>query len=93
MLGDDHRLRVALINKDPAHGVTASVATGVRRGEASVIRLAAPSVTSKDGVTLAGSAVGQDGTWKPRPGEPVRCVKGRFEVPLPAASAALLTIE
>jgi len=93
VLGDDHRLRVALINKDPAHGVSVSIAAGARRGEAGVIRLAAPSVMSKDGVTLGGSAVHQDGTWTPQGGEPVRCVNGRFDVPLPAASAALLTIE
>jgi hypothetical protein len=92
-LGDDRKLRVALINKDLSRPVVASVAHGSPRARAEVIRLIAPSAASKEGVTLAASAVGADGTWTPRPGEPLRGVNGRFEVSLPATSAALLTIE
>jgi len=93
VLGDDRKLRVVLINKDLSRPVEAFVAPGSLRTKAEVIRLSAPSVTSTEDVTLAGSAVREDGTWTPQPGEPVPCVNGRFEVPLPAASAALLTIE
>lgn len=93
VLGDDGKLRVVVINKDLTQPVHASVAPGSPRAKAEVIRLTAPSVTSKDGVTLAGSAVGGDGTWTPQPGEQVPCVNGKFEVSLPAASAALLTTE
>jgi hypothetical protein len=91
-LGDDRKLRVVLINKDLARPVLASVAHNSSRSKAGVIRLTAPSVTSKEGVTLAGSAVGADGTWTPRAGEPAPAVSARFELLLPAASAALLTI-
>ena len=93
VLGDDGKLRVVIINKDLTQSVNASVASGLPRAKVEVIRLIAPSVTSKDGVTLAGSAVSRDGTWMPRPGEHVQCVNGRFEVSLPASSAALLAIE
>ena len=93
VLGDDRKLRVVLINKDLANSVVASIVPGSPCTKAEVIRLTAPSVTSAEGVTLAGSAVREDGTWTPQPGEPVPCVNSRFEVSLPAASAALLTIE
>ena len=93
VLGDDRKLRVVLINKDVAQPIVASIASGSASTKAEVIRLSAPSVTSTEGVTLAGSAVAKDGTWTPQPGAPVRCVNGKFEVSLPAASAALLIIE
>ena len=93
VLGDDHKLRVVLINKDLTNSVAASIALGGPRNKAEVIRLIAPSVTSIDGVTLGGNAVADDGTWTSRPGTPVSCVNGKFEVSLPVASAALLTID
>ena len=93
VLGDDHKLRVVLINKDLTNSVTATVATGSSRKMAELIRLSAPSVTSTEAVTLAGSPVAKDGTWTPRPGEKVPWMKGKSEVSLPAASVALLTIE
>ena len=91
--GDDRKLRVVLINKDLKQSVLASVAAGSPLTKAAVIRLSAPSATATEGVTLAGSAVGKDGTWSPQPGEQVPCVSGKYAVALPAASAALLTLE
>ena len=93
VLGDDRKLRVVLINKEVAQPIIASIASGSASTKAAVTRLAAPSVTSTEGVTLAGSGVAKDGTWTPRPGTPVPCVNGSFDVSLPAASAALLVIE
>jgi hypothetical protein len=100
VLGDDGKLRVVLINKDLLEPVTVSVAPGLpaakwrwkgeRQGQ--LLRLLAPSVTSAEGITLAGSAVRPDGTWAPQAGEPVRSVQGRFALTLPPASAAWLTI-
>ena len=94
-LGDDRKLRVVLINKDPGHAAVVSVAHGSERRKGQAIRLTAPSVTSKEGVTLTRNAVNRDGTWTPLAGasEPVQSLKGTFDVPLPAASVALLTIE
>ena len=92
-IGDDHKLRVVLINKDLTRPVVASIAPGPTRSTAQLIRLSAPCVSSTEGVTLARSAVARDGSWTPQPGEGARCANGKFEVPVPAASAALLTIE
>jgi hypothetical protein len=91
--GDDRKLRIVLINKDLKQTVVASVVTGVPHTKATVMRLSAPSATATEGVTLAGSAVAKDGTWSPQPGAPVPCVNGKCEVTMPAASAALLTLE
>ena len=93
VLGNDRKLRVVLINKDLTQPIVASIAPGLPRAKAELIRLTAPSVTSRDGVTLAGCPVREDGTWTPQPGEPMPCKNGKFEVSLPAASAAMLTIE
>ena len=93
VMGDDHKLRVVLINKDLKQSVKASIASGLLGNQAQLIRLSAPSVTSTEEVTLAGNAVAKDGKWTPQPGEKVPCVNGKLEVFLLAASAALLTIE
>ena len=93
VLGDDRKLRVVLINKDLTQPVVAFVAPGALRAKAEVIRLTAPSLTSRECVMLAGRQVREDGTWTPQPGAPVPCKNGKFEVSLPAASAAMLTIE
>ena len=92
-LGDDRKLRVLLINKDLTQSVVAAISSRAPCGKAEVIRLNAPSASATDGVTLAGSAVVENGTWTPQPGEPLSCADGKFEVILPAASAALLTID
>jgi len=91
--GDDRKLRVVLINKDLKQAVVASIVTGAAHAKANVIRLSAPSATATEGVTLAGSAVAPDGTWTPQAGAPVPCVNGQCAVTLPAASAALLTLD
>ena len=93
VLGDDGKLRVVLINKDLAQPVAVSIVPGSTRSTAEVIRLTAPSVNARDGVTLAGSAVSEDGAWTPKTSEPVSPVNGSFEVRLPEGSAALVTFE
>lgn len=66
---------------------------GFRRSDhATLMRLSAPSVDSKTGITLGGSSVAPDGTWQPKPAEPVTASEDEFLIDLPAASAALLVI-
>jgi len=93
VLGDDGKLRVVLINKDLTKSVDVTVAAGSPRAKAEMIRLTAPTVTSKDGVTLAGSSVAENGTWTPQPGKPVEGTNGKFAVLIPATSAALITFD
>lgn len=60
--------------------------------QASALRLTAPSLTSKDGVLLAGSVVGTGGKWKAGKPEMLRVAGSEFEIAVPPASAALVRI-
>ena len=92
LLGDDKKLRVVLINKDPAQSVEASIECG-GRSKAEIIRLTSPSLAATEGIALAGNAVAKDGSWTPQPGEAVPCTNGKCKVAVPAGSAALVTFE
>ncbi|MGZ4191317.1 MAG: glycosyl hydrolase family 79 C-terminal domain-containing protein [Solirubrobacteraceae bacterium] len=92
----DGAVRVTLINKDPAaeHDVQLSVAGATAPGSLETLR--APSITATSGVTLGGQTFGDETTTGTLPGPPattpVAPVAGTYTVPLPAGSAALLTI-
>ena len=83
-------LRVAILNKDPARDLRVKIDAGVQPRPARVWRLSAPALDATDGVTLAGTAVGTSGAWKPveeelRPGS-----HGLFILDVPRASGALV---
>jgi Glycosyl hydrolase family 79 C-terminal beta domain len=93
---DDHRvLRVTLINKDKK-SARRIVLRASGYGAATLERLIAPSFDAKTGVTLDGMTFdgSQDGKPLGAPNtESVAPSKGAYEVQLPAASAALLTLK
>jgi hypothetical protein len=91
----DGTTRVVLINKDAtaAHSVQLQL-PGAESG-ASLEWLQAPSVDSTSGVTLGGQTFGDEtttGTLGAATTTPVTPAGGVYTVPLPAGSAALLTI-
>ena len=93
--GGDGAVRVTLINKDPGaeHDVSLSVPGATTPG--SLETLQAPSVSATDGVTLGGQSFGAETTTGTLPAPsttPVAPVAGTYTVPLPAGSAAMLTI-
>ena len=93
--GGDGAVRVTLINKDPAaeHDVSLSVADATASGALETLQ--APGVSATDGVTLGGQTFGDEtttGTLPDPSSTPVAPVAGTYTVPLPAGSAALLTI-
>lgn len=58
-----------------------------------ILRLSAPGVVSKVGVTLGGSAVSAEGTWSPAATLPqVSGRPGALALSMPAGSAALVTL-
>ena len=79
---------VAVINRDMTRDAAVTI-SGAPQGQAEVMRLAAPSVSSLSGVTLGGAGVGNDGRWG-GVSEPVRIRGGRAMLTVPAASAALV---
>jgi hypothetical protein len=97
-LAPDHRLRVLLINDSPRAGarVLLSAPAAVGAGSAaSVERLLAPSAYATSGVTIGGRTFGAwtgSGHLQPLLLGSVAPVKGTYDVSLPAASAALLTL-
>jgi hypothetical protein len=92
VLGDDGLLRVAIINKDLAKPAKVGIKLANRSGQATVMRLSAPAADAKTGITLGGSGVASDGTWQPKPSELVTASEGKFQIDVPAASAAMLVV-
>ncbi len=93
--GGDGSVRVTLINKDPTaeHDVSLSISGATASG--SLETLQAPSVSSTTGVTLGGQSFGDEttsGTLPTPATTPVAPVASTYTVPLPAGSAALLTL-
>lgn len=91
--GPDGRLRVLFINKSLTTPAQADVTAPPRYVKGELIRLVAPSVTAKEGITLAGAAVQSDGTWTPKPATALAVARGQMTVLLPAASAALVILD
>jgi hypothetical protein len=94
MLSDDGSTRVVLINKE--HRATATVSLTLTpapaSGDASVLRLEAPSLFAKDSITLGEAAVADDGSWAPTLVPTLPGSDGTWSVRLPPASAALVTV-
>jgi hypothetical protein len=88
--GND-QITLTLINKE---GFDAAVivegAAAFKRG--SVLRLSAPSLESKTGVFFGGAVVNLEGTWHPTQPEQIQASEGKLRVRLPAASAAIVTL-
>ncbi len=81
-----------IVNKDEGTDADLRIAVKSQTGSARVLRLSAPSLDSKIGVTLGGAAVEQDGRWRGRY-ENARVIHGICRVHVPAASAAIVKLE
>lgn len=92
VLGADGTLRLALINKDLVKPARVTLALPAPSGRADLIRLTAPSASSKTDIQLAGAAVNPDGTWQPKAPETITAGQAGYVIDLPAASAAMLSI-
>jgi Glycosyl hydrolase family 79 C-terminal beta domain len=88
---------LVIVNKDESTDAdiriaAKSIAAKYEAGSARVMRLSAPSLDSKTGVTLGGAAVEQDGRWHGR-SENARVIHGICRVHVSAASAAIVKLE
>lgn len=91
----DGSIRVTLINDNVSSSQHVAIAVKGARSAGSLERLLAPSPSATRGVTLGGQSFGRTTTGvlpSPPIGTPVFPVDGRYDVALPPASAALLTI-
>jgi Glycosyl hydrolase family 79 C-terminal beta domain len=88
---DSGEIWLTLVNKEATRDAHVRAACpGIGKGSA--LRLTAPSLSSKDGVLLGGSAVNSAGKWVAGPAEQIKVTGGELEVAVPAASAALLRL-
>ena len=92
-LGTDGKLRVIVINKELDKATNAVVLANSKRTHGTVTRLSGSSPTEQMAVSYGEGTVNKDGTWKLEKREDIKGTAGRFEVTLPACSAAVLTLE
>ena len=88
----DNTTSLTLINKEETNAISYTVKLNKAATNATIMRLTAPSLTSKDNVTFGGSMVNADGTFAPNAGEQQLIVNYSFTVKVPAGSAAVITI-
>jgi hypothetical protein len=91
ILAADGSTRVVLVNFETTNGVNATIDAGVPVASASAVYLRGDSLTALTGTTLAGTPVTPQGTWKPNPGYTLSIRGNLITVPLPAASAVLIS--
>jgi hypothetical protein len=85
--------KVILVNFEATTGVNATVDLGAAVASASAIYLRGTSLTSTTGVTLADAPVTATGTWAPKPPYTLARSGTTLTVPVPAASAVLITAQ
>jgi hypothetical protein len=85
-------LWITVVNKDFTRDAMVETALPEGYSSAAAFRLSAPSVESKDDVTLAGAEVSAGGTWTPGPPEKVMAQDQTARLLAPHASAVLLQL-
>ncbi len=82
---------VTLINKDQTTDADVTIAADRVLQKATALRLKGRALDSADDVTLGGSTVAADGSWKPADVEAPQVSGGVCNIHVPAASAAVVT--
>ena len=84
---------MTLINKEPVGDTLVLVEGLPGRKRARVLRLTAPALDAKSGVTFGGASVSVSGEWTAGVSEMVKVQGGPLQILVPSASAAVLTVE
>lgn len=85
-------LWAVVINKDLSKTIKVDLTVPAPYAKADCLRLMAPSLESKDHVTLAGAEVSPGGTWKSIQSENIPIKDGAALVEVPAFSSALIQL-
>ncbi len=88
-----HTVTLTVINKESTQDASVALEPSRSIRRASVARLAAPSLTAKQGITYSGSSVTADGHWRPRTPEALPLRHRVIPVHVPAASAAVVILD
>jgi hypothetical protein len=92
-VGSDGTLRVTAINREPSTSVQVRIVPGRTYTHAGTQRLLGSSLSATSGITFAGSGVSSTGTWTPASPQAVYTSGGVYAISLPAASAAVVTLQ
>jgi hypothetical protein len=90
LAADDGSTHVVLNNKDTVNAVQTTVQFMQPIASGTSTFLSAPSVTSKNGVTLGGIPIQSDGTWSSPFAEPLTVSGGGATITLPPGSAVFI---
>ena len=82
---------VVVVNGEASTGVNATVDIGAAVSGATAVYLRGSSLTATTGVTFGGAPVNPDGTWAPKAPYTLSHSGNTLTVPIPAASAVLIT--
>lgn len=88
----DGSTTIVLVNCEASTGVNVTVDAGAAVSSATAMYLRGPSLTSTTGVTLGEAAVSATGTWVPKSPYTLSHTGNMVTVPVPAASAVLITV-
>jgi len=83
---------VVLVNSDASTGVNATVDIAAAVSSASAVYLRGGALDATTGITLGQAAVTQAGTWSPQPPYTLATAGTTLTLPIPAASAVLITV-
>jgi hypothetical protein len=86
------RTSLAVINKDFSRDADVEIAGAAALRAAHVMHLTAPSLLAKEGITLGGVGVSDDGAWSAGRAQSVRIQAGGAQLRVAAGSAALVTL-
>jgi hypothetical protein len=84
---------VVLVNGEASTGVNATVDVGAAVSSATAVYLRGASLTATSGVTLGEAPVNPDGTWSPKAPYTLSHTGNTLTVPVPAASAVMITVD
>jgi hypothetical protein len=91
---DSKRLTLTVINKEPVYDADVVIKHEVLRTlkSAQLLRLSAPGLESKSGVTLGDAAVSATGAWHSTSGKPVPITNAGLKLRVPRASALVASL-
>jgi hypothetical protein len=89
----NHSYTVTLINKDEINNFAFTIQLNSAASNIKIMRLTAPGMQSKTGISFAGSTTNADGTFKPANVSQYAINGKSFVINVPAASAAVVTVQ
>jgi hypothetical protein len=91
VVAPDGTTDVVLVNSEASTGVNATVDVGVAIASASAMYLRGTTLTSTTGTTFGEAAITPAGAWAPKPAYTLAHAGTTLTVPVPAASAVLIS--